>query len=103
VKFFATAVRIFKSEEMAGPAKHRRCTQYGRMKSAKDLMSNHVMMPPLVPVPVVAGLTEDTPFIIEFYMVQGVGFRCAAYRDQDGKWRDAFNNEELFGEIQILE
>ena len=60
-------------------------------------------MPPLVPVPVVAALTEDAPFIIEFCMVQGVGFRCAAYRDEDGKWRGAFNNEELFGEVQILE
>ena len=66
-------------------------------------MSNHVMTPPLVPVPVVAELAEDTPFIIEFFMVQGVGFRCAAYRDLDGRWRAAFNNEELFGEIQILE
>jgi hypothetical protein len=73
------------------------------MKSAKVLMSNHVMTPPLVPVPVVASMIEDTPFIIEFFMVQGAGFRCTAYRDQDGKWRDAFNNEELFGEVQILE
>ena len=66
-------------------------------------MSNHVMMPPLAPVPVLAELAEDAPFIIEFFMVQGVGFRCAAYRDLDGRWRDAFNNEELFGEIRILE
>jgi len=36
-------------------------------------------------------------------MVQGVGFQCMAYCDQDGKWRNAFNNEELFGEIYILE
>jgi hypothetical protein len=78
------------------------CNQYGRMKSAKALMSNHVMVPPLVPVSFVAEL-EDAPFIIEFFMVQGVGFRCAAYRDPDGRWREAFNNEELFGEIQILE
>ena len=66
-------------------------------------MSNHAVMPPLVPVPVVAALIDDTPFIIEFHMVQGIGFRCAAYRDQDGKWRDAFNHEELFGPVQILE
>ncbi|HEX4349244.1 MAG TPA: hypothetical protein VH251_02595 [Verrucomicrobiae bacterium] len=61
------------------------------------------MVPPLVPVPVVAELVEDASFIIEFFMVQGVGFRCAAYRDLDGRWRGASNNEELFGEIQILE
>jgi hypothetical protein len=46
---------------------------------------------------------EITPFLLEFQMVQGTGFRCMAYQDEDGKWRDALNNEELFGEIKILE
>jgi len=36
-------------------------------------------------------------------MVEGVGFRCMAYCDKVGKWRNAFTNEELFGDIYILE
>jgi len=46
---------------------------------------------------------ESSPFILEFFMVQGAGFRCMAYRDPNGVWRNAFNNEELMGEIYILE
>ena len=42
------------------------------------------------------------PFIIHFFMVQGVGFRCVAYCDQQGTWRDALKHEELFGDIRIL-
>lgn len=41
--------------------------------------------------------------LTKFFMVQGVGFRCVAYRDQKGRWRDALNNGELFGDIRILE
>jgi hypothetical protein len=44
-----------------------------------------------------------TPFIVEFFMVQGTGFRCMAYCDEKGGWHDAFNHEQLFGDIQILE
>lgn len=47
--------------------------------------------------------TDALPALMEFVMVQGVGFRCIAYRDAEGRWRNAFNNEELFGEIRILE
>jgi hypothetical protein len=43
------------------------------------------------------------PFIVEFFMVRGAGFRCMAYRDANGKWRSAYNNEELPGDICILE
>jgi hypothetical protein len=32
-----------------------------------------------------------------------MGFKCMASRNQDGKWRGAFDNEELPGKIQILE
>jgi len=46
---------------------------------------------------------EDSPFEIEFFMLQGVGFRCMGYRDQKGRWRSAFNHVELFGTIKILE
>ncbi|HTV41205.1 MAG TPA: hypothetical protein VMF08_11560 [Candidatus Sulfotelmatobacter sp.] len=44
-----------------------------------------------------------SPFILEFFMVQGSGFRCMAYRNDDGKWRGAFDNEVLPGAIRVLE
>jgi hypothetical protein len=34
-------------------------------------------------------------FIAEFVGVQGVGFRCMAYRDKEGKWWNAEYNDEL--------
>jgi hypothetical protein len=46
---------------------------------------------------------ESSPFLVEFFMVQGMGFRCMAYCGGDGKWRSAFRNEELRGKIYILE
>ena len=48
---------------------------------------------------------EDTrsPFIVEYFMVQGVGFRCMAYRNNDGKWRRAFDDRELPGAVRVLE
>jgi len=45
---------------------------------------------------------EESPFIIEFYMVQCIGFQCMAYRDEDGKWRTALDNSELPGDVIIL-
>jgi hypothetical protein len=62
----------------------------------------------VVPEPVMAcqaspgGCDGVSPFILEFFMVQGSGFRCMAYRNQDGKWRGAFDNEELPGAIRVL-
>jgi hypothetical protein len=47
--------------------------------------------------------TEASPFIVEFFMVQGPDFRCMAYRDQNGKWRKTLNDEELTGDVYILE
>ena len=47
--------------------------------------------------------SEASPFIIEFFMVQGAGFRCMAYRHRDGKWHGAFDNEELPGAVRVLE
>jgi hypothetical protein len=44
-----------------------------------------------------------SPFVHEFFMVQGSGFRCMAYRNQDGKWRGAFDHAELPGAIRVLE
>ncbi|HEV2327527.1 MAG TPA: hypothetical protein VGY56_01925 [Verrucomicrobiae bacterium] len=43
-----------------------------------------------------------SPFLLEFFMVQGSGFRCMAYRNQEGKWRGAFDDEELPGAIRVL-
>jgi len=54
------------------------------------------MSPPPAAVPVVAA-----PILLEFFLVQGVGFRCLAYLDPAGCWRDALSNEELVGDIQI--
>jgi hypothetical protein len=44
-----------------------------------------------------------SPFILEFFLVQGAGFRCMAYQNGDGKWRGAFDNRELPGEIKVVE
>jgi len=44
-----------------------------------------------------------SPFVNEFFLVQGDGFCCMAYRDPEGKWRGAFNNEELPGVIRVLD
>jgi hypothetical protein len=46
---------------------------------------------------------EANPFLLEFFVVEGPGYRCTAYRDAAGQWREAFSNEELFGDIQIVE
>ena len=44
-----------------------------------------------------------SPFVLEYFMVQGSGFICMAYRNHDGKWRGAFDNMELPGAIRVLE
>lgn len=44
-----------------------------------------------------------SPFLVEFFMVRGVGFQCMAYRNSDGKWRGAFDNRELPGTIHVLD
>jgi len=68
--------------------------------TATNVMSKQT----LPPEPETATKTaESSPFLIEFFMVQGCGFRCMAYRDEDGRWRAAFNNEELYGDVRILE
>jgi len=55
-----------------------------------------------VPVSVAKRPANTRPFVIQFFLVQGINFRCVAYCDPQGRWRDAFNQEELFGDIQIL-
>jgi hypothetical protein len=46
---------------------------------------------------------DISPFLVEFFMVQGAGFRCMAYQDDEGRWRRAFDNAELAGRISIFE
>ena len=46
---------------------------------------------------------EESPFDIEFFMIQGIGFRCMGYRDEQGKWRSAFSHVELLGNIRLAE
>ena len=53
--------------------------------------------------PAAEGHDETSPFLVEFFLVQGVGFRCMAYRDFEGKWHHAFNNKELPGTVRVLE
>ena len=38
----------------------------------------------------------------EVALVQGEGFRCMAYRDKQGKWRDYIRRNELPGRITII-
>ena len=46
--------------------------------------------------------SHTQPFVFQFCLVQGINFRCVAYCDQQGTWRDASSQAELFGNIQIL-
>lgn len=55
------------------------------------------------PKPVMKEPDEPSPFLVEFFMVQGVGFKCMAYRNGDGKWRTAFDDIELPGIVRVLE
>ncbi|MGH7943090.1 MAG: hypothetical protein ACREFR_18685 [Limisphaerales bacterium] len=52
--------------------------------------------------PAVAVKDAASPFLTEFFMVQGIGFQCMAYRNSDGTWRSAFDNRELPGAIRVL-
>jgi hypothetical protein len=43
-----------------------------------------------------------SPFLVEFFMVQGIGFRCMAWLGYDGKWRTAFENRILPGLVRVV-
>ena len=58
---------------------------------------------PRGPVLAIKKATKVPLSILHFFMVQGVGFRCAAYCDQQGQWHDALNNQELYGDIGVIE
>lgn len=55
------------------------------------------------PVPALESSGEPSPFIHEFFMVQVDGYRGMAYCDEEGRWRTAYKDEELAGEICIFE
>jgi hypothetical protein len=42
------------------------------------------------------------PAMGEQVLVQAEGFRCLAFRDKDGKWRNAFSRDELPGTIRVI-
>jgi hypothetical protein len=65
-------------------------------------MTNQTMMGMGVAGPVTRGLNGDSPFVFEFFLVQGLNFCCMAYRDDNGKWRMAFSNTELPGKIRVV-
>ena len=44
----------------------------------------------------------DSPFVSEFFLVQGTDYRCMAYRDSHGKWRAAFSHSEVPGSVRVL-
>lgn len=67
------------------------------------LMTNHMMMPASHARSGSEVLNELSPFTVEFFLVQGVGFKCMAYPDAEGRWHEAFCNAELSEPIQVLE
>ena len=42
-----------------------------------------------------SNLETESPFLVEFMMVQCFGRNLMAYLDENGKWREAYNNVEL--------
>ncbi len=46
---------------------------------------------------------NDLPPVGQEVLVQCSSFKCMAYRDSEGKWRDAFDGRELPKVIQIIE
>ena len=67
-------------------------------------MTNQPMMRQCDPEPVAeVEHPGESPFLQEFYMVESDGYRCMAYRDQEGKWHSAFRGAELPGNVTVLE
>jgi len=55
------------------------------------------------PSPGSTGKRDDKlPPVGEVVIVQCDGFRCMAFRDPQGKWRDYFHRDELRGRIEVL-
>jgi hypothetical protein len=45
---------------------------------------------------------NESPFIIEFTMVHCAGYNWMAYRDESGRWRDAYDNFVLPEPVKVL-
>jgi hypothetical protein len=45
---------------------------------------------------------DPLPAIGEQVLVQVEGLRCLAFRDKDGKWRNAFSRDELSDTIRVI-
>jgi hypothetical protein len=43
-----------------------------------------------------------SPFVREFFLVQGIGFRGIAYCNREGKWHEAFHHLEWPDDIRVL-
>ena len=63
------------------------------------------------PLAIIVPVSENTETMIrkrplpqktKSFIVQCVGFRCMAYRDSKGQWRDYFNDDEIAGEVTII-
>ena len=46
---------------------------------------------------------EKLPPVAETVLVQCHGFRCLAYRDKEGNWRNFHRPEEVLGVIKVLD
>jgi hypothetical protein len=66
-------------------------------------MTRQLVKQPNRPGLKVEASNASSPFTVEFFWVQGSGFRCMAYQDQAGKWYEAFCNWALPGPIHVLE
>jgi hypothetical protein len=55
------------------------------------------------PAPALEGFTVPSPFVLEFFLVEALGFRGMAYCDRDGNWCNASNHDQLMGHIYLLE
>jgi hypothetical protein len=60
-------------------------------------------MRPCEPESAVEKHAETSPFLVEYFMVQALGFRGMAYCDEDGRWRNAANRDFLLGRIYLLD
>ena len=54
------------------------------------------------PATLTGKMENDVNLDFEYVLVQGDGFRCIAYRDGQGTWREAFNHQAIAGAIRIL-
>lgn len=71
--------------------------------SIKLFTSSNIVMSQPQTVSNAEASAEMSPFVVEFFMVESLGFRGMAFCDEDGHWRNAFNNDPLPGQIYLVE